>query len=505
MLALGDLLGNNQRFNLDGTAPYTDRVKYTEVLSDNQVYETMQVPCFRYSRKLSGYDEKNLAEVSKNFTILDSVGKAPFSFYQHILNFYNYIYEKDNTEATATIFYNYNNVEISSEIQEEFGNAILQEGNFFLIIPPQRNSGANTDIAETVGGSKSWNKMSKWFEENMWCFMETHSHHTMGAFWSGTDDANEQHHFFRVCSVFGKITSTQDVLTRLYYQDHYINLTADMLFDLPVERKVVMFNDQIIKEYPAEPYKGAISIDTTKPLYDDWYKQVIEVPTEVWGGIHYPYTNYKKGKQHKNKMGKGGKGGNFGKFGKFGNTSKSVWNKTVGHFTTDDWTAQEELANLTYEGAESVSDSGLYLGHPLDFKTSPFSTIPISEDILSVAMEIADTLYNVEHYEVTPLKNFLAQHTELFISNKTVLEVVISIMKQASTNNLVGEDSNFIEDFIEQSFMDYFTDTELEVLKKMHLQPSSLNHTPALKLITELKDVQEAIEDWLAGEHTTNV
>lgn len=72
--------------------------------------------------------------------------------------------------------------------------------------------------------------------------IELHSHHQMTAFFSGTDDADEQG--FRIYAVIGEIFSEPKIRVRVGCFGHFEEIPADTIFRLP---------DTIIDCYEEEP------------------------------------------------------------------------------------------------------------------------------------------------------------------------------------------------------------------------------------------------------------
>jgi PRTRC genetic system protein A len=62
-------------------------------------------------------------------------------------------------------------------------------------------------------------------------FAEAHSHHTMSAFFSPTDDSDEK--WFGVYAVLGRITTRPEVRTRVVVDGYRWECPAEVLYDLP--------------------------------------------------------------------------------------------------------------------------------------------------------------------------------------------------------------------------------------------------------------------------------
>lgn len=61
--------------------------------------------------------------------------------------------------------------------------------------------------------------------------IEVHSHHAMEAFFSGTDDADEQG--FRIYGVIGEIFTKPKLRVRVGCYGHFLEIPADQIFEMP--------------------------------------------------------------------------------------------------------------------------------------------------------------------------------------------------------------------------------------------------------------------------------
>jgi PRTRC genetic system protein A len=95
-----------------------------------------------------------------------TIPKIPFELICQCYSFFKAIYDRDNTEASALIFFN-------PETQEHF-----------IHIPEQKNTASSSDFTEDPD--------TPLLREKMVPVMELHSHAGMSAFWSGTDNQNEK-------------------------------------------------------------------------------------------------------------------------------------------------------------------------------------------------------------------------------------------------------------------------------------------------------------------------
>jgi hypothetical protein len=179
-----------------------------------------------------------LVDLKEGFTI--RIPKIPFLHWVQILSFYRDVYTKDKTEASVLFFWNHDNTPIPRAYESGKAiNGILENGQLVIFCPEQRNSGGLSEF--------HMDGMVKWLRENTTPLCETHSHHTMGAFWSGTDDANEN--MTQLYGVYGTITSPSPAfLFRYVHGADKTNISMWELFEKPTTRVAVQveLGDKII-------------------------------------------------------------------------------------------------------------------------------------------------------------------------------------------------------------------------------------------------------------------
>jgi hypothetical protein len=91
-----------------------------------------------------------------------------------------------------------------------------------LVVPKQRATWTSVQPEDTGPGSS--------YAE---AIIEVHSHHTMHAFWSGTDDRDEQG--FRLYGVLGDIFSEPVLRVRVGVYGYFWEIPASEVFELPAE------------------------------------------------------------------------------------------------------------------------------------------------------------------------------------------------------------------------------------------------------------------------------
>lgn len=278
---------------------YEDKVIYTEVL-DNKVYKTYQNGVIRYKKSL-GFDE---SELTKRNNLEWLIPKIPFKYYMMTLDFYKEVNKRHGAEACVLFYWNKDEVEIPKELMDEHGSGIIQDGKLIVIAPEQYNHGTLSQFTKTVDGKEVLTDMVAWLEKNTLCIMETHSHNTMGAFWSATDSANENHSKLRLFSVFGNITTTEDVKVRVNLLGDYFDLAPEDVFEFPIVKKQAFVGDvdvsDLIEDFDAdepELFTGPFGYNGTHP--DSWF-DLFNLLT---------VSRYKKGKSNQYKN--GGNGKNF--------------------------------------------------------------------------------------------------------------------------------------------------------------------------------------------------
>lgn len=226
---------------------YLKNVVYKEVIG-NEVYQTVDNGVFRFSKSLSVrhnvlYDETSTPEyIDKNLNQFElKVPKIPYKYYTMLIDWYRDIQKKHQTEACLVFFWNTDNVEIPTELFEEHKDGIIIDGQLVVYCPLQWNHGTvskfsyeNYDTGRRVAKLP---EMFQWFETNMDLLMETHSHHTMNAYWSNEDDTNERGRKSRLYSVYGYITKNAPKHeVRIGMLGDFFTLRLEDIFELPMQR-----------------------------------------------------------------------------------------------------------------------------------------------------------------------------------------------------------------------------------------------------------------------------
>lgn len=109
-----------------------------------------------------------------------SIPKIPFFMICQCLAYFRAVHERDGGEASALVFFD------------------PEKGEHFIHVPQQENNGGRSDF--------TMDEDTKRLRGEKVPVCELHSHHTMGAYFSATDDANEN--LAQTYMVFGTITTT---------------------------------------------------------------------------------------------------------------------------------------------------------------------------------------------------------------------------------------------------------------------------------------------------------
>lgn len=169
------------------------------VAAGDGIFKVNNHKVFTLITKISDEKNKQLDDylVGRNIGFNLQVPKVPFAAIKIIYSFFFDIFEGVNntsaeSEAMAQVFFAKEGYAefISQQVDEIKNGVIPVDEQFFVYIPPQSISHANVTYDRTAI-----------LEGNYVCVLDIHSHDSMSAFFSGTDDADEQEP--RFYGVFG--------------------------------------------------------------------------------------------------------------------------------------------------------------------------------------------------------------------------------------------------------------------------------------------------------------
>lgn len=261
------------------------------VVAKNGVFRVVKTAIAVFTTKIAemteGYVVPGMPEMKEGVELL--IPKIPFKYWLQPLNWYRDVQTKDGTEASVLFFWNHNNQVIPTEYED--GKAIkgvTEDGQFVIYCPVQKNSAGLSEFHN--------DGMVKWLREHTTPLLETHSHHTMDAYFSGTDDANEN--FYQFYAVYGKITQANPMFAfRFCSGKHKVQISPWTLFEKPDFRVAaqLMIDDVVYDVETPQDYSGPWP---KLPYPEDWMGQ----HTKSWGTTTYtgynrdPEFAYQKGK-----------------------------------------------------------------------------------------------------------------------------------------------------------------------------------------------------------------
>ena len=248
----------------------------------------------------------HLPEGKVTFTPNPDFPKIPGRFYKAICDFYKTIYATNKNEVMAQIWWD-------KELKE-----------FFIEVPVQRVAAA----------SISFDKTGPFYDDpNKVLVVTSHSHHTMGAFYSGTDKSDEAKHNGIYSFVFGGLKINPDgtyantTVQRCVYDKYEFLLQLSDIFDLE------------------DPLIGTISIPESE------YSKVTAI------NIAPKYPSHLAGYSY----GKTGSNSNVKKGGHQHHNGKGWWPSIYSGPVDYDFD-DEDYSNI-YNSVMSVNNSNLGYGH----------------------------------------------------------------------------------------------------------------------------------------------
>ncbi|BCO16268.1 hypothetical protein_gp215 [Bacillus phage vB_BceM_WH1] len=264
------------------TGPQTAEVyaqKPTNIVTaGNGVFRVIQKDIGAFITKLADGKIPGLPEMQEGVEL--AIPKIPYKYWLQVLSFYKDVNAKDGTEASVIFFWNTNNVQIPTHYDPtpaqaakgELGpevKGLTQDGQLIIYCPVQKNSGSLSDFTK--------DSFVDWLRLNTAQLLETHSHNTMGAFWSGTDDSNENYPQFY--GVMGKVSSPQpEYRFRYALGKEKFDCELWELFEKPQVKmtETVIVNIPGVGEYKDEQEVKNLDFNGPWPMVeypDDWMGQ----------------------------------------------------------------------------------------------------------------------------------------------------------------------------------------------------------------------------------------
>lgn len=150
---------------------------------------------------------------------IDNIPKIPKELFVEIIGSFNRIYKRDGNEAAAQIYRN-------------------ADDKYFIYYPEQTVSTASVSYTNDPNMLENRSKYT--------LVMELHSHNSMGAFWSSTDNNNEKELCYYI--VIGRFGSTTcEYKCRVKYGDVITDLTLRDIFDIEdeAEEKSILLYENV--------------------------------------------------------------------------------------------------------------------------------------------------------------------------------------------------------------------------------------------------------------------
>lgn len=208
------------------------RIAY--VTAGNGLFKHTRTETFVFTQQVEKFDSPILGLPDMEPGIQLLIPKIPGQYLSMMLNWYRDVHTKDGTECSTLFFWNHDNIAIpETDINNKPVRGLTVDGQLIVYIPVQKNSSGLSEF--------HMDPMVDWFRQNMSLVAEWHSHHTMGAFYSATDNANEN--MLQFYGVWGNIKHNIPAWVFSYVVDgkrHEAKLSD--LFDIPqveLETKVV--------------------------------------------------------------------------------------------------------------------------------------------------------------------------------------------------------------------------------------------------------------------------
>ena len=198
----------------------------TFVAAGNGLFEVRQNAIGIFARKIDGVP--GMGNVAEGFH--SSLPKLPWELFEQAVAFFKAVMKRHGgAEAYIQFFFN------------------KEEGQYFAHVPKQRVSGGYVSFDRDVE-----------LEATHILVMEAHSHNTMGAFWSGTDNGDEQTD--RLYMVMGHLDQrTPQVKVRCAMGGQHMDLDIEDTFETPIGKEVAQsWLDQVSQ--PTQGTSGYVQL-----------------------------------------------------------------------------------------------------------------------------------------------------------------------------------------------------------------------------------------------------
>lgn len=270
-----------------GPQPLESYKRTNYVMAGNGLFQIVLTPIAVFKNHLAQHSIPGLPPMDSVPEL--TIPKIPIKYWQMVLTFYRDVYEKDGTEASVLFFWNHNHVQLPEK------PGLLVDGQLVIYCPKQQNQTTLSEFGD--------DEFVKELRTICTPLLESHSHHIMDAYFSKTDDANEN--LTQFYGVFGKINDQKPKFVLRYVcGTERKQIDPRVLFDFPTITKktrietiigdkepVIEEKTEILRyegpwdrvEYPADwmmqHTKKEVSVLTKKPKSN---KSTANVQSHIW-------------------------------------------------------------------------------------------------------------------------------------------------------------------------------------------------------------------------------
>ena len=267
---------------------YKQGILKTVVAAGNGVYDIVPSK-YGFSIKTQGEGGSCLgaayASLSDGCFITENPApKIPRKALETVIEWYKRITAKNGEEAQVVFYWNQYQKDV---IEDDEGNEVALKDipgvyfwtdEIFSYTPKQNNSGALTSVAL----EDEWYDI---FNRKFGMYVETHSHNSMDAFASGTDEENSANDGFQL--VFGRLDQPEFVM--------YSWMTMNRIMKLGMSADELA---KIMEINPASRYDETLEkmiyqtdqLEFDETLFDEWDKQILIAPRTAYSYVTTPYT-----------------------------------------------------------------------------------------------------------------------------------------------------------------------------------------------------------------------
>ena len=265
----------------------------TIIMAGNGVFEVVDSK-YGFSVKNQGGNYPGLGSAYDSlatgcFVTENPAPKLPRKAIETVIEWYKRITLKNGEEAQVNFYWNqYKKETVKNDAGED---VVIKDipgvhywtEDLFSYTPKQYNHGSLTEVAD----EDEWYDV---FNRNFGMYVETHSHNSMDAFASGTDEANSANDGFQL--VFGHLNTE----TPIMYS--WMTMNRVMRLGMTEEElgKIMEFNPTCRYDLSQEKLVYQVKdLDYDESLFEVWDAQVIQRPARTTYTTHYEGTSYYDG------------------------------------------------------------------------------------------------------------------------------------------------------------------------------------------------------------------